>query len=88
MKINAFCPECDYEVDAASGVGDAEGQHPEPGNIAVCIRCAAMGIYFEQPDGTLGLRAPTTEEYVELSEDEEIIRVRASIIGFKVWRKQ
>jgi hypothetical protein len=85
MKINAYCPTCGYEVDDATGVGDAAELRPGPGGIAICIRCAGLGVYFEQKDGTLGLRPPTEKENVELADSEEITKVRAAIIGRDVW---
>jgi hypothetical protein len=81
LKIRAFCPECGYQVDDASGVGDAAGDRPSVDNIAICIMCAGLGIYFEQEDHTLGLRRPTDEEKSELDEDKQITKVRATIIA-------
>ena len=82
MKIDAKCPECGYKVDDAAGIGDAEGDRPEEDTIAVCIRCAGVGIYCLNPDGeTLGIRLCTPEEKVELSENEELQKARGIIQG-------
>jgi hypothetical protein len=79
-KIKAFCPQCGYQVDEASHI-DGDDVRPEPDNIALCIMCAGIGIYFAQEDGTLGLRLPTDEERSELDKDEQITKVRATIIA-------
>lgn len=84
-QIKAACPECGYAVDDAAGIGDAEGDHPEPGNYGICLRCAGVGVYKENDDGTLGLRLTTAEEKVELSEDEEVTKVRAHIRTQSLW---
>ena len=80
MKIKAQCPECGYEVDDASGIGDAEGERPTEGTLALCIRCAGVGIYTVNPDGeTLGIRLCTVQEKVELSEDKALQKARAVV---------
>lgn len=79
-EIEAECPECGYQVDDASGLGDAEGERPTEDCIAICIRCAAVGIYVRNENGSLGLRAPSEEEKVELSEEPQIERARAAIL--------
>lgn len=77
--IRANCPECGYEIDDATGVGDAEGERPDVGGLAVCIRCAGLGYYEDAEDGTLRLRALSIEEKVELSDDEEVMELRERI---------
>lgn len=80
MKISANCPECGYQVDDASGVGEAEGGRPEPDTIAVCLRCGGVGFYAVNPDGkTLGIRAATDEEKVELSQIPEVVQTQELI---------
>jgi len=88
VKINAYCPECGYQVDDATGVGDAREERPKVDAIAICIRCAGIGIYTMNPDGdSLGLRLPTVTEKVGLSEDEEIRQTRELIqrMNVKGW---
>jgi hypothetical protein len=85
MIIRANCPQCGYEIDDATGVGEAHGDRPEPGHIAICIQCAGLGIYIAQEDGTLGLRQPTVEEAVDLADDDEVIKVQAAILGREIW---
>lgn len=80
MKIDAKCPECGYQVDDATGIGDASGDRPTEGTVALCIRCAGVGIYVLNPDGqTLGLRLCTGPEKVELSDHEELVKAREVI---------
>lgn len=86
-RIRTVCPECGYEVDDSSGIGDAKDARPEEGNVGICIRCAGVAFYVEQEDGTLGLRAATDEEQEELRTSEEITRVRAIILAKSVWMK-
>lgn len=90
MPIEAVCPECGYAVDDATVVEDGKlggDTRPASGNIAICIQCAGLGVYTENGNGTLGLRLPTFEEKVELSEDEEITKVRATIVSQSIWMK-
>ena len=79
-QIAAVCPECGYEIDDASGVGEAKDRQPEPENLSVCIRCAGLSIYIENEDGTLGLRALTAEEKAEADQDEEVTKARSIVI--------
>lgn len=83
--IKANCPECGLEVDAATGVGKDKAPFPTPGDIAICIRCAGIGIYVLSEDGVLGLRLATYDEKVLLSENDELTGVRAAIIGQSIW---
>lgn len=80
QPIRANCPECDYPVDDATGVGEMAEKRPSPGSIAICIRCAGLGVYIDGESGSLALRAPTDEERVELEDDDEITKVRVSIL--------
>jgi hypothetical protein len=80
MKIKATCPNCGYEVDDASGIGDAEKDRPGDGDVALCIRCAFAGFYMVNPDGqTLGIRVPTEDEKVGLSEDAQLVAYQERI---------
>lgn len=80
MKVQAECPECGYKVDDASGIGDAAGERPSVGTIALCLRCAGLGVYALNPDGkTLGIRKVTDEEKVELSGNPEVVEAQALI---------
>lgn len=79
IEIKAACPDCGYEVDSAAEIGGDGDAQPEEGDLALCIRCAAMGIYYLADDGTLGLRIPTIKEKVELSQNEEVRQMREKI---------
>ena len=85
-KINPHnkCPECGYEVDDASEVGGS-GDRPEPGDLALCIRCAGPGFYELDGLGMLSLRLATVEEKVKLSQDEEVQAVRERIEAMSGW---
>lgn len=79
MEIDARCPQCNYAVDDASGVGETRHERPEVGDLAICIRCASLGIYIDNGDGTLGLRDVTVEEKVELSQRSDVMKVQQAI---------
>lgn len=78
-EIKAECPECGCEVDGASAVGEPADIQPEPGDLAICLYCAAIAIYDLAEGGTLSLRHPTLEERLLLSDNEDIIAVRQRI---------
>lgn len=48
------CPNCGVTNDAASGLGHSD--QPAPGDIAICIDCAAILIYT--PFSTLRIATP------------------------------
>ena len=75
--IDAVCPECEYVVDDATGIGRGKDR-PEPGDLALCINCSSPSFYVDNGE-TLGLRLPTVAEKVRLFEDEEVMAVRAKI---------
>jgi hypothetical protein len=56
------CPECGYALDAASTPDGRKGSsqpQPKPGDITLCLKCAAVFVFDEQ----LRVR-PLTEEEV------------------------
>jgi hypothetical protein len=78
-EIKANCPECGYAVDAAAPTHGDATVRPGEGDLAICIRCAGMGIYYLAEDGTLALRLTTIKEKVELSQDEHVRQVREKV---------
>jgi hypothetical protein len=85
--IQAVCPQCEYEIDDASGLNDAVGSRPEPGDLALCINCSAPSFYVDKGE-TLGLRLPTSAETVRLFEDEDVQKVRRAIqTAVGMWAK-
>lgn len=84
LPIKAECPDCGYEIDDASGLGDANGNRPEAGNVSICIRCAGLA-FFEEQDGVLILRVCTPEETAELESIEELVDIRAKVLATSVW---
>lgn len=83
LKIEANCPDCGLRVDDATAV-DGSGTRPQDGDLALCIRCAAPAYYAER-DGVLILRALTTDEKVELSEDSDVTALREKISSLSEW---
>jgi hypothetical protein len=78
-KIDARCPACNHAVDDASAVGGDESIRPDVGDLAVCIRCAELGIYIDNGDGSLGLREITLDEKVELSKEPRVLQTQQAI---------
>lgn len=77
VPIEATCPECGYVVDDATEIGPGENR-PEPGDLALCIRCSEPSFYVDN-GGTLGLRLATVEEKVRLSKDREVVKVQTRL---------
>ena len=75
--IEAVCPECEYVVDDATELGPGKDR-PEPGDLALCIRCSAPSFYVDNGE-TLGLRPASPEEKVLLSQDRRVMRTRTLI---------
>jgi hypothetical protein len=86
-EIKAVCPSCDYEVDAATEIGDGDAV-PEDGDIALCIRCAMPAAYADQEDGTLGLRPLTAEEKVRLLDIPGFAETQAQLLSQSIWFKE
>jgi len=76
--IEAVCPECEYVVDDATEIGPGESR-PEPGDLALCIRCSKPSFYVDNGE-TLGLRLATVDEKVKLSKDHKVMKVRSTIL--------
>jgi hypothetical protein len=67
------CPACGYVVDAAS---DAFGDSlPAPGDVCVCLACAAVGIY----GAGLMIRLPDAGEAADVASNRDIARVQKAI---------
>lgn len=70
------CLVCGYEIDAASPTPDSSGSStPEPGDIALCLKCAHVHIFADD----LTLRAPTGDEMVEIAGDRDMVRAIEAI---------
>jgi hypothetical protein len=72
------CPRCGTPVDAATGVFDARDGSPGPGDVTVCLYCAAVSVF----DADLRLRPPTAEERREMAQDKRVQRTVAEITRF------
>lgn len=86
IPVKATCPSCEYVMDQSSEIQGGD-ERPEPGDVGVCIQCAAALIYAMNDDGlTLGLRFPTKKEKVELSTHPELAELQAAVKAAKgVW---
>jgi hypothetical protein len=60
----SLCPDCGYELDAATGVTD-QAAVPSPGDLSLCLRCTTL-LRF---DATMHVRALSPAEFRELPED-------------------
>lgn len=76
--LKGICPECEYEVDDATGVGETEGRRPEEGDLALCIRCGGPGFYEDQGE-VMGLRAASPDEKVSLSNEPLVVDTQKAI---------
>lgn len=69
------CHVCGYEMDRSTAVQD-DGIGPQEGDISVCIRCGAIGVF----DANTKLREPTAKEMLAMQEDKDgwfdILRVQ------------
>jgi hypothetical protein len=43
-----YCPACGKKLDAATSL-KLDGAHPKPGNITICIGCAAVSQFHGSP---------------------------------------
>lgn len=78
----SHCPSCNCFLDGASELnGDSK---PKPGDITICGICGNVAIYDNQMD----IRLPTSDELMELSKDENIIRVQFAIYLAKNFQKK
>jgi hypothetical protein len=58
------CPWCDYLMDAATNLQDAEAV-PAPGDVSVCLSCASVLVFNDD----LTLRGFTPAEIAALPSD-------------------
>jgi hypothetical protein len=68
------CWCCGAAIDDQTAAGPGR-QTPEPGDVSVCLYCAAVGIFTED-----SVRPPTDVEATELLNDPEVVSVRTAII--------
>ena len=60
-----LCPKCGATLDAASGVSGA--LHPKPGDMSICLYCAAALVY----EDAMTSRLMTAEEFMALPIDHQ-----------------
>lgn len=63
------CWSCGYVIDAATGVGNDNA--PKAGDVSICLRCGALGVYADGPAG-LVVRKPTDEEFDVMAHDDTL----------------
>lgn len=72
------CPRCYHEMDQHSGLSDP-GARPQPGDVTICIRCAAV-LVFDKKD----VREPTEAEASELAKNVPLQLMRGVIMHMTV----
>lgn len=63
VRIETVCPQCGIKHDAASNMSGFGQSAPTKDDVTVCFECGAWAVFDED----LKLRAPTVEEWKELS---------------------
>ena len=71
------CPKCAHKLDAATAIGP-KARRPRPGNLSVCISCAALLRFDER----LALVELTQQELEALPIDAawELMRIRRAVL--------
>lgn len=77
-----ICPFCKQHHDAATHTLN-EGRVPEDGDMTLCFRCGAFGVFDETAYG--GLRKPTKKEQREISRDK---KMQELLTAWKVVKRQ
>lgn len=82
MRLNPnSCPKCNHKLDAAAAVPDA-AQYPRPGDLTICINCAAI-LFF---DAELSPRLPNVSEWHDVICNPELLfRVRELQVQVRVF---
>lgn len=70
----SLCPSCGKTLDAMTPAGN-EDFRPGPGDVTVCLGCAAVLIVNHD----LTVRPPTPVELNDLEKDKELLRLRETI---------
>lgn len=82
VRVNASsCPSCGQVVDGATVVGERSAV-PRPGDLAVCIYCAAVNAYALGRDG-LVLEAVTGDDLILALADPN---VKAAVAAVRAYR--
>jgi hypothetical protein len=68
------CPTCGKFLDAMSRMVDDDAR-PRPGDVTVCIGCAAVLVIKHD----LTVRLPTPGELDDMATDQELLRTREAI---------
>ena len=70
------CLQCGYLMNAAGSTDGRPIEPPEPGNLAVCLRCGAVMMYADD----LTVRGMTVEEMDDLTNDREAMNGLARLV--------
>ena len=68
------CAECGAPADRLTGV-----IAPSPGDMSLCVICGSLSAVADD----LTLRQPTLDEYLEVAADNEIQKLRKTILDCK-----
>lgn len=72
-EVETRCPGCG-RVNPLHSSTSRDGAAPTVGDVGVCWKCYAVGIFDLSPLGMLIMRAPTAAEEIELGRDEQLAR--------------
>lgn len=74
FDMDHSCPSCSIAMDAVSSF---EGTGcPDPGDITICIRCAAVGVFTED----MGVRLPSADEKAVYMADPNVQRAVSAVL--------
>ncbi len=72
-EVDSRCHACGGSHDRASGF--EHSRQPRPGDVTVCMACAAINVFDEH----LCLRAPTPEELIEFRTSPALRRLQRAV---------
>lgn len=70
LAPGAACPDCGYRFEDSTTLG--RSAQPGPGDVSICLACAALGLFTPTPDGLVVRLATPTERQV-LLEDRRVV---------------
>ena len=82
----ARCPTCGKLTDAATSI--PPGRQPQPGDLSVCLYCAALLTFESAEDGTLVCRAFTDAEVESLDPETKLAFMAAYTAVVQVQRRR
>ena len=82
------CPQCGYELEAHTGIGDATSKQPSVGDITVCFGCASILSFNEKME--LVLPSPVTLRSIQdadMSTWEMLQKIQKEVLNFRLGHK-